>query len=87
MKTPVFAQQLPTCAVCNKPVERIIWWTDHARCQKHCRVECHGATEEVVLTEKLLYAAEGTLTMGRAFVAPLLPMPQPERSKPRHRLG
>lgn len=37
------------CAKCNKPVDKLEWWTDHYTDDRHIRVTCHGETDEMVL--------------------------------------
>lgn len=58
--------QLPTCATCNRPVDRLTSERDPLCCWTTFAAECHGEREEVRLTDKQL--AEATrLPDGRLF--------------------
>lgn len=59
---------LPTCAVCNKPVEKMesIYLPDYDG--KLFRAHCHGKTEDYILgSYTMLDATE--ITFGKAFTA------------------
>jgi len=59
-----------TCAICNKPVDKMesIWLPTHFG--KLFRVSCHGKTEEQFLSDYDLIGSE--VTFGQAFNQPLL---------------
>ncbi len=67
---------LPTCAVCNKPVEKMesMYLMDYDG--KLFRAHCHGKTEDYILgAYTMLDATE--ITFGKAF-----DVPQIERNHP-----
>ena len=39
-----------TCAKCNKPVDKLEWFTDWMTDETTIRVYCHGAHEEMKIT-------------------------------------
>lgn len=52
--TPVLECEMPMCAVCNKPTDRIIRTEDPSRMVAVLTVECHGRRESVEVTEELI---------------------------------
>lgn len=58
---------VPLCAVCNKPVERMESQYDINNCQKRFRVYCHGQTEDAFLSDMDIWNAD-SIRMGQAFV-------------------
>jgi hypothetical protein len=69
---------VPMCAVCNKPVERMESQYDINNYQKRFRVYCHGQTEEAFLNNMDIWNAD-SIRMGQAFIDKL-PQPQLENS-------
>ena len=67
---------VPMCAVCNKPVERMESMYDINQYQKRFRVYCHGQMEEAFLNDMDIWNAD-SIRMGQAFVDKL-PQPQLE---------
>lgn len=65
--------ELPECAICGKPVERMYAWDDVLRAARYIAVFCHGQEERVELTRMLLEDCGGTMRFGKAFAAPQLP--------------
>jgi hypothetical protein len=68
---------VPMCAVCNKPVERMDSMYDINSYKKTFRVYCHGQTEEAVLSDMDIWNAD-SIRMGQAFIDKLQ-QPQLER--------
>ena len=58
---------VPLCAVCNKPIERMESMYDINLYQKRFRVYCHGQMEEALLSDMDIWNADSIL-MGQAFV-------------------
>ena len=58
---------VPLCAVCNKPVERMDSEYDINAYQKRFRVYCHGQVEEAFLSDMDIWNAD-SIRMGQAFV-------------------
>jgi hypothetical protein len=58
---------VPLCAVCNKPVERMDSEYDINLYQKRFRVYCHGQMEEAFLSDMDIWNAD-SIRMGQAFV-------------------
>ena len=58
---------VPLCAVCNKPVERMDSEYDINTYQKRFRVYCHGQMEEALLSDMDIWNADSS-RMGQAFV-------------------
>ena len=58
---------VPLCAVCNKPVERMDSEYDINAYQKRFRVYCHGQMEEALLSDMDIWNAD-SIRMGQAFV-------------------
>ena len=67
---------VPLCAICNKPVERMESEYDINQYQKRFRVYCHGQMEEAFLNDMDIWNAD-SIRMGQAFVDKL-PQPQLE---------
>jgi len=67
---------VPLCAVCNKPVERMDSMYDINAYQKRFRVYCHGQFEEAHLNDMDIWNAD-SIRMGEAFIDKL-PQPQLE---------
>lgn len=67
---------VPLCAICNKPVERMESEYDINQYQKRFRVYCHGQTEDATLDDMDIWDAN-SIRMGQAFVDKL-PQPQLE---------
>jgi len=67
---------VPLCAVCNKPVERMESLYDINSYQKRFRVYCHGQMEEALLSDMVIWDAD-SIRMGQAFIDKL-PQPQLE---------
>ena len=67
---------VPLCAVCNKPVERMESIYDISQYQKRFRVFCHGQMEEAFLSDMDVWNAD-SIRMIQAFVDKL-PQPQLE---------
>ncbi len=57
---------LPICKVCNKPVERMLTWTDDLRREDVFVVYCHGKEEEARLTFRM-QAEANSIEVGFAF--------------------
>ena len=70
---------VPLCAVCNKPVERMDSEYDVNTYQKRFRVYCHGQMEEAFLNDMDIWNAD-SIRMGQAFVDKL-PQPQLEKKE------
>lgn len=67
---------VPLCAICNTPVERMESEYDINTYQKRFRVYCHGQTEDATLDDMTIWNAD-SIRMGQAFVDKL-PQPQLE---------
>lgn len=59
----------PTCAICNKKVDKVEAFEDPYRMAKVFRVYCHGGVEEGVLTHETMVNADG-IGFGVAFDKP-----------------
>jgi hypothetical protein len=75
-KFELVLHDVPMCAVCNKPVERMESMYDINQYQKQFRVYCHGQTEEAFLNDMDIWDAD-SIRMGQAFIDKL-PQPQLE---------
>ena len=42
-------EELPVCARCGKPIDRLSTWTDALMCYFGFRIECHGDSEVIKL--------------------------------------
>lgn len=60
---------LPTCAVCNKPVDSVQTMYHPAYQGKLFRVYCHGKYEDQMLDDLTLISSK-EITFGKAFAAP-----------------
>ena len=69
---------VPMCAVCNKPVERVESMYDIAYAAKRFRVYCHGDTEEAMLDDVTI-EDNNSVRFGQAFIDKL-PQPQLENT-------
>ena len=58
---------VPLCAVCNKPVERMESMYDIAWGAKRFRVYCHGKMEESMLDDVTIEDSD-SIRMGQAFI-------------------
>ena len=66
-KYELVLHNVPTCAVCNKPVERVESMYDIAYGGKRFRVYCHGATEEAFLDDVWIEDC-ASVQFGQAFI-------------------
>jgi len=73
-KFDLVLHDVPLCAVCNKPVERMESMYDINSYQKRFRVYCHGQMEEALLSDMVIWDAD-SIRMGQAFIDKL---PQPQ---------
>jgi hypothetical protein len=58
----------PICAVCEKPVDKIVSMRDGFREVVSFRVFCHGDVETVEMDVIDMHDATGPIRFGRAFV-------------------
>jgi len=75
-KFDLVLHDVPLCAVCNKPVERVESKYDNLLMAKHFRVYCHGQMEEAMLTDETILGVD-SVRFGEAFIDKL-PQPQLE---------
>lgn len=68
---------VPMCAICNKPVERVDSMYDPILCAKRFRVYCHGDFEEAMLCDDIIEDTN-SVRFGEAFIDKL---PQPQLEK------
>ena len=66
-KYELVLHNVPTCAVCNKPVERVESMYDIAYGAKRFRVYCHGEMEEAMLDDVLIEDC-ASVQFGQAFI-------------------
>lgn len=66
-KYALVLHNFPTCAVCNKPVERVESMYDIAYGGKRFRVYCHGDTEEAFLDDVWIEDC-ASVQFGQAFI-------------------
>ena len=66
-KYELVLHNVPTCAVCNKPVERVESMYDIAYGGKRFRVYCHGDMEEGFLDDVLIEDC-ASVQFGQAFI-------------------
>lgn len=81
MMTPWFPPHIelvPTCAVCNKPVERVESMYYIERAATRFRVYCHGQMEEEYLNDETIEDCN-SVRFGEAFIGKL-PQPQLENT-------
>jgi len=77
-KYELVLHDVPTCAVCNKPVERVESMYDIAYGGKRFRVYCHGDMEEGFLDDVLIEDS-ASVKFGQAFIDKL-PQKQLEKN-------
>ena len=77
-KYDLVLHDVPMCAVCNKPVERVESMYDIAYGGKRFRVYCHGDTEEAMLDDTIIEESN-SVRFGEAFIDKL-PQPQLENT-------
>jgi len=66
----------PDCAVCGKPVEKMVCWTSIEGDAAVVEVTCHGETEKTTVDYQIIANTLG-VEHGLAFVPqPLLPAPE-----------
>ena len=66
-KYELVLHNVPTCAVCNKPVEKVESMYDTAYGGKRFRVYCHGDMEEAMLDDVLIEDC-ASVQFGQAFI-------------------
>jgi hypothetical protein len=76
-KYEIVLHDVPMCAVCNKPVDKVESMYDIAYGGKRFRVYCHGDMEEAMLDDVLIEDSY-SVKFGQAFIDKL-PQPQLER--------
>ena len=77
-KYDLVLHDVPMCAVCNKPVERMESMYAPEWYAKKFRVYCHGDMEESMLSDVLIEDGY-SVRFGQAFIDKL---PQPQLEKP-----
>lgn len=75
-KYELVLHDVPMCAVCNKPVERVESMYDNTVMAKRFSVYCHGDVEEAMLTDEVIHDTD-SVRFGQAFIDKL-PQPQLE---------
>ena len=71
-----------TCSVCQRPVDLWEWWDDRMSGDRHIVARCHGAREEMVLTQDDIWRMHRynmVPTKGVAFITTML-MPSPSHA-------
>ena len=58
---------VPMCALCNKPVERVESMYDIAWAARRFRVYCHGDIEEAMLDDVVIEDSD-SVRFGQAFI-------------------
>lgn len=76
-KYEIVLHDVPLCAVCNKPVEKVESMYDIAYGAKRFRVYCHGDMEEAMLDDVTIEDSN-SVRFGQAFIDKL-PQPQLEQ--------
>jgi len=66
-KYELVLHNVPMCAVCNKPVEKVESMYDIAWGGKRFRVYCHGDMEEAMLDDALIEDC-ASVQFGQAFI-------------------
>ena len=66
-KYELVLHNVPTCAVCNKPVEKVESMYDIAYGAKRFRVYCHGDMEGAMLDDVLIEDC-ASVQFGQAFI-------------------
>ena len=77
-KYELVLHDVPMCAVCNKPVERVESMYCPAWAAKRFRVYCHGDMEEAMLDDVTIEDCN-SVRFGQAFIDKL-PQPQLENT-------
>ena len=77
-KYELVLHNVPMCAVCNKPVEKVESMYDPILCAKRFRVYCHGDMEEAMLDDVLIEDSN-SVRFGQAFIDKL-PQKQLEKN-------
>ena len=70
------------CSVCQVPVDSFEWWDDMMTNDRHIVAKCHGAKDEMILTEDDLWRMvknNSFPSVGHAFITTML-MPSPTRA-------
>jgi len=52
-----------TCALCQKPIDRVLWFRDERTCEQVYRLECHGLYEIFRVEDCLLEAASDVIAV------------------------
>lgn len=76
-KYELVLHDVPMCAVCNKPVDKMESMYRVELGAKHFRVYCHGDMEEAMLDDVTIEDC-GSVRFGQAFIDKL-PQPQLEQ--------
>lgn len=66
-KYELVLHDVPICAICNKPVERVESMYDIAWAAKRFRVYCHGDVEEAMLHDVVIEDSN-SVRFGQAFI-------------------
>lgn len=66
-KYELVLHDVPMCAICNKPVERVESMYDIAWAAKRFRVYCHGDMEEAMLDDVTIEDSS-SVKFGQAFL-------------------
>ena len=77
-KYELVLHNVPMCAVCNKPVEKVESMYDIAYGGKRFRVYCHGDMEEAMLDDTIIEDVN-SVSFGQAFIDKL-PQKQLEKN-------
>ena len=75
-KHDLVLHDVPMCAICNRPVDRVESMYDNIVMAKRFRVYCHGDVEEAMLTDEIIEDTD-SVRFGQAFIDKL-PQPQLE---------
>ena len=66
-KYELVLHDVPMCAICNKPVERVESMYDIAWAARRFRVYCHGDIEEAMLDDVVIEDSD-SVRFGQAFI-------------------
>lgn len=66
-KYELVLHDVPMCALCNKPVERVESMYDIAWAARRFRVYCHGDIEEAMLDDVVIEDSD-SVRFGQAFI-------------------
>ena len=66
-KYELVLHDVPMCAICNKPVERVESIYDIAWAARRFRVYCHGDIEEAMLDDVVIEDSD-SVRFGQAFI-------------------